>query len=99
MMICTCAPVDLAKIPTNSLPTGGWQVLETGKDAAVPGTAEEYLQKIPGPEGDITGVTWWTRTLEIPASASPRRILLRFEAVEDKRLPRYTSIRNSSVTT
>ncbi len=24
-------PVDLAKIPTNP-PTGGWQVLETGKD-------------------------------------------------------------------
>ncbi len=41
-------------------------------------------KKIPGPEGDITGVTWWTRALEIPASASPRRILLRFEAVRQR---------------
>ena len=40
-------PVDITKIPTNP-PTGGWQMLDTGRDAAVPGTAEEYLQKVPG---------------------------------------------------
>jgi hypothetical protein len=76
-------PVDLAKIPTNS-PTGGWGQLESGKDAAVPGTAEEYLQKTPSPEGDITGVTWWARNVAIPAAASPRRTLLRFEAVRQR---------------
>jgi beta-galactosidase len=76
-------PVDLSRIPTNP-PTGGWPVLETGKNAAIPGTAEEYLQKVPGPEGDIIGVTWWMRPVAIPASASPRRILLRFEAVRQR---------------
>jgi beta-galactosidase len=94
-------PVDLSKIPTNP-PTGGWPVLEAGQDAAVPGTAEEYLQKVPGPEGDIIGVTWWTRTITIPASVSPRRILLRFEAVRqraevyvDQRLVGYDVIGNT----
>ncbi len=76
-------PVDLAKVPVNP-PTGGWQELETGQDAAIPGTAEQYLQKIPGPEGDILGVTWWTRPVAIPAAPAPRRLLLRFEAVRQR---------------
>jgi hypothetical protein len=60
-------PVDLGKLPVNP-PTGGWAALDAGADAAAPGTAEQYLQKTPGPEGDITGVTWWTRTIAIPSA-------------------------------
>src|SRR5690349_5804787 len=57
-------PVDLSKLPTNP-PTAGWDALTGGTalPVSVPGTAEEYLQTTPGPAGDITGVSWWTRTL------------------------------------
>jgi hypothetical protein len=63
-------------------PTGGWNTLQTAaaKEVSVPGTAEEYLQAKPGPEGDIKGVSWWYRTVRIPDATSPRRLLLRFEA-------------------
>ncbi|HEX3356206.1 MAG TPA: PA14 domain-containing protein [Tepidisphaeraceae bacterium] len=74
-------PVDLSKLPNNP-PSGGWPVLDS-KEAlpvSVPGTAEQYLQHGEGPDGDITGVTWWYRTIHIPASTSPKRILLRFES-------------------
>jgi hypothetical protein len=41
-------------IPAAS-PTGGWNSLHAAeaRDVSVPGTVEEYLQKKPGPEGDI----------------------------------------------
>ncbi|HVT89777.1 MAG TPA: PA14 domain-containing protein [Tepidisphaeraceae bacterium] len=78
-------PVDLSKLTVNP-PTGGWDVL--GKIAAanvsIPGTAEEYLQTTPGPAGDITGVTWWYRDVQIPASPGPRKILLRLESVRQR---------------
>jgi beta-galactosidase len=75
-------PVDLSKVPTNA-PTGGWSTLDTANAAAVsvPGTVEEYLQKTPGPEGDLKGVSWWFRTVRIPTADSPKRLLLRFDAV------------------
>jgi beta-galactosidase len=75
-------PVDLAKLPVNA-PTGGWATLATANaiPAAVPGTVEEYLQTKPGPAGDLTGVSWWWREVQIPAAASPRRLLLRFGSV------------------
>ncbi len=75
-------PVDLAKLPVNP-PTGGWEALATAPALAVsvPGTVEEYLQKTPGPDGDITGVSWWWRSLRIPPADGPRKILLRFESV------------------
>ncbi|HTQ39510.1 MAG TPA: PA14 domain-containing protein [Pirellulales bacterium] len=78
-------PVNLSKLPTNA-PTGGWAALDSdqARDAAVPGTAEEYLQKTPGPEGDIVGVSWWVRTLEIPEATAPRHMLLRFESVRQR---------------
>jgi beta-galactosidase len=74
-------PVDTSKLPSNP-PTGGWAVLDSqeAKAVSVPGTAEEYLQHGEGPGGDITGVTWWYRTIHIPEGTSPRRILLRFES-------------------
>jgi beta-galactosidase len=73
---------DISRLPVNA-PTGGWQVLNPsrGKDVAVPGTVEEYLQEVGGPEGDLMGVSWWYRTVVIPASSSPRCIILRFESV------------------
>ena len=50
------------------VPTAGWDILTSAQTLSVqvPGTAEEYLQTQSGPEGDITGVTWWSRTMDIP---------------------------------
>src|SRR3954470_16807215 len=58
-------PLDLTKIPTNA-PSGGWDALGkvTATDAAVPGTVEEYLQTVPGPAGDLSGVSWWWRQVQ-----------------------------------
>jgi hypothetical protein len=63
-------------------PTGGWPALQSAgaKAVSVPGTAEEYLQEQPGPEGDLKCVSWWYRTIRIPDAGAARRLLLRFEA-------------------
>ena len=75
-------PVDVGKLPVRA-PTGGWQALESAgvKDVSVPGTVEEYLQTVPGPQGDIKGVSWWYRTMRIPQVGEGQRTLLRFESV------------------
>ena len=75
------SPVDASRLPVHP-PTGGWDVLnnENGLNVKVPGTAEEYLQKVPGPDGDIKGVSWWYRTMQIPVAATNRKVLIRFEA-------------------
>lgn len=74
-------PVDVARLPVNP-PTGGWDALNAGGlDVSVPGTVEEYLHPGNGPAGDLKGVSWWTRRVTIPESDSPRRLLLRFDAV------------------
>ena len=74
-------PVDVAKLPVNP-PTGGWEALQSNaRDVSVPGTVEEYLHPGNGPEGDIKGVSWWVRTVTIPAATSPHRLLLHFDAV------------------
>jgi beta-galactosidase len=54
----------ISRLPVNP-PTGGWEVLNAarGKNVAVPGTVEEYLQEIAGPEGDLTGVSEQPRLL------------------------------------
>ncbi len=74
-------PVDISKLPIHA-PTGGWDALASAEalNVNVPGTAEEYLQKISGPEGDIKGVSWWYRTIQIPTTESKRKLLLRFES-------------------
>ena len=74
-------PVDVAKLPTHP-PSGGWNVLNdnNGLNVQVPGTEEEYLQKVSGPEGDIKGVSWWYRTIIIPAASAKCKVLIRFEA-------------------
>jgi hypothetical protein len=72
-------PVNLSKLPVHA-PTGGWDVpASTGRDVSVPGTAEEYLHPGNGPEGDLKGVSWWSRTIRIPDNAGPR-VVLRFES-------------------
>jgi beta-galactosidase len=94
---------SLEELPVNP-PTGGWTTLESAPavKASVPGTVEEYLQKIPGPEGDLTGVSWWFRTVMIPRAASGQRVLLRFESIRqradvfvNRRLAGYDVVGNS----
>ncbi len=72
---------DIAKIKTY-IPTGGWSSFNApdAKDVSVPGTLEEYFQEKSGPEGDLKGVSWWYRKVQIPNTPSSNRLLLRFEA-------------------
>lgn len=65
-----------------SSPTGGWNALNTSEAKAVnvPGTVEEYLQEKPGPEGDLKGVSWWYRTVQIPSAKTGSKLLLQFES-------------------
>ena len=74
-------PVDISKFPVN-IPTGGWSALDSPNavEVSIPGTAEEYLQKKSGPEGDITGITWWYRTISIPKTKTASKFFLRFES-------------------
>jgi len=78
-------PVNLSKLPSNP-PTGGWGALDSvaAIGAAVPGTAEEYFQKTPGPAGDLRGVTWWWRDVTAPPADRPRRLVLRFGATRQR---------------
>jgi len=83
-------PVDISKLPVNP-PTGGWPNLYSSKDAisvTVPGTVEEYCwDQVQSDnktdessiQGDFIGVSWWWRTIDVPASAKGKRILLTFE--------------------
>ncbi|HXJ74228.1 MAG TPA: hypothetical protein VNM37_15365, partial [Candidatus Dormibacteraeota bacterium] len=95
-------PVDVAKVPLNP-PTGGWSALNAGaQDVSVPGTVEEYLHPGNGPEGDLKGVSWWTRKFTIPESGSPRRLILHFDAVRlraeifvNRKLAGYDTIGNT----
>lgn len=75
--------VDLSCLPVN-VPTGGWQQLQPRHAQAVhvPGTVEEYrtVSDRPRPD-DNTGVSWWFRTVTVPAGAPDRRVLIHFESV------------------
>ncbi len=95
----------LSELPVNP-PTGGWDALVPAKTVpvAVPGTVEEYLQTKPGPEGDLTGVSWWFRTIELPAWTGARRVYLRFESMRlraevfvNRKLVGYDVVGNSPV--
>ena len=74
-------PVDISTLPVN-LPTGGWSALDSPQavEVSVPGTAEEYLQKLSGPKNTIIGVTWWFRSISIPKTVTAGKIILRFES-------------------
>ncbi len=73
-------PVTISKLAIHP-PTGGWESLNNNAmNVNVPGTAEEYLQKVSGPDGDIKGVSWWYRSIQIPAATTNRKVLIRFES-------------------
>jgi len=74
---------DLSRLPVNP-PTEGWDRLQPQRAKAVhvPGTVEEYLttSDYPRPE-DGVGVSWWFRTLKLPADWKGKRFLIHFESV------------------
>ena len=73
-------PVTISKLAIHP-PSGGWESLNNNAlNVNVPGTAEEYLQKVSGPEGDIKGVSWWYRSIQIPAATTNGKVLIRFES-------------------
>ncbi len=75
-------PVDVKKLPAHA-PTGGWAFLHSKNytPVHVPGTVEEYLHKTPGPLGDIRGVSWWYRNVDIPVSKN-KIIRIKFESIQ-----------------
>ncbi len=77
-------PVDMSKVPANP-PTGGWETLNGTNPVpvSIPGTIEEYLGKGNGPE-NFTGVSWWFRTIKVPAFEGPKKVLLRFESARQR---------------
>lgn len=76
---------DASKQPL-AVPTAGWEVLTSTQSLPiqVPGTAEEYLQTLSGPEGDITGVTWWTRKVNIPDIKKGQKVFLNFGSIRSR---------------
>lgn len=92
-------PVELKHLPARP-PTGGWGVLErVGSSVQVPGTVEGYHWD---DVGDYRGVSWWYRKLDVPDTATGRRIVLRFDAVRlraevfvNRRLVGYDLIGNT----
>lgn len=74
------------KLPVNA-PTGGWHVLsgDAGLNVHVPGTVEEFctVSAQPQPQ-DNGGVSWWWRTIEVPAGEAGRRVVLHFESVRTR---------------
>lgn len=69
---------DLSLLPVN-VPTGGWEQLNPANATAVqvPGTVEEYctVSSRPSPD-DGAGVSWWFRTIKLPATLKGRRVLI-----------------------
>lgn len=78
-------PLDVHRLPVVA-PTKGWEVLTSSEalSVKVPGSVEEYLQEVSGPEGDIEGVTWWTRTLQIPSYEKGQRVMLKFASIRSR---------------
>ena len=76
---------EAQKVPA-TVPTAGWDILTSAQTlpVQVPGTAEEYLQTQSGPEGDITGVTWWSRTMDIPVLKKGQKVFLNFGSIRSR---------------
>ena len=76
---------EAQKVPA-AVPTAGWDILTSAQTLSVqvPGTAEEYLQTQSGPEGDITGVTWWSRTMDIPVLKKGQKVFLNFGSIRSR---------------
>ncbi len=77
--------VDVTSLPVH-IPTKGWEVLTSDHAVAVkvPGTVEEYLQTVPGPEGAIDGVSWWRREFRVPPLDKGERVILQFDAIRHR---------------
>ncbi len=79
-------PVDLDAVPVNP-PTGGWDNFSesTKKSVSVPGTVEGYFwsetDSTGEMSGDYLGVSWWSRTFEIPSELEGKRLMLAFQSV------------------
>jgi len=77
---------SLKELPVN-LPTGGWNALEAKKAKVVhlPATVEEHFWgqngETFGVDGNYTGVSWFTTSVNVPASMQGKRIRLQFESV------------------
>lgn len=73
--------VPLAELPVRP-PSAGWDVLATGREVSVPNTLEGLFGER---ETDPRGVSWWSRTLQIPARVLAEReawhVELIFESV------------------
>ena len=63
-----------------------WNILTSSEaiQINVPGSAEEYLQTISGVEGDIKGVTWWTRLIDIPKYHGDKKVVLHFGSIRSR---------------
>lgn len=81
-----CFTYDEALSLPIAYPTKGWSVLASSDAMAVnvPGTVEEYLQKVSGPEGDIVGVTWWSRFIHIPHFSNEEKVFLCFSSIRSR---------------
>ena len=68
------------------VPTAGWDILTSAQTlpVQVPGTAEEYLQTQSGREGDFSGVTWWSRTMDIPVLKKGQKVLVNFGSIRSR---------------
>jgi hypothetical protein len=77
--------LEITSLPVR-IPTMGWEVLSSEESLSVnvPGTVEEYLQEIPGPEGAIDGVSWWRREIELPDFKKGERVILKFDAIRHR---------------
>jgi beta-galactosidase len=92
--------LELAELPTNA-PRDGWKSLRSqGISVSVPGTVEQHLWVEQG--GDYQGVSWWSRSFDLPAVEDGRRAVLCFEAVRlraevflDGRLVGYDAVGNT----
>lgn len=81
-----CFTYDEALCLPIACPTKGWSILTSSEamNVNVPGTAEEYLQKVSGPEGDIVGVTWWSRFMHIPYFSKGEKVFLCFSSIRSR---------------
>ncbi len=73
-------PVDISKLPVNP-PTGVWQAMYSGKEVISVSDEMQGGRKtdISSELGDYLGVSWWWRTLDVPAIAKGKRIFVKFE--------------------
>jgi len=76
-------PVKLSELPSNQ-PTDGWNKLDEGMTIHLPATVEEHFWGQNGNpfgvSGDYMGVSWFSTSVEIPASLKNKKIQLYIES-------------------